>query len=104
MKAVAALKLAVGRGSVTSAQECGEGEASTKRGRPCTKSTADREQSWNMDRNRSTKLEGARRAWETYASVGQLPRSGAVDDPKVRKKSSMPCCRRGAGLRTRPAE
>ena len=104
MKAVAALKLTVGRGGEASAQVCGGGEASTRGGRPCKESTAGREQSWNMDTKRSTKLEGARRAWETYASVRQLPRSGAVDDPKVRKKSSMPCCRRGAGLRTRPAE
>ena len=41
-------------------------------------------QPWSMDDMRSTKLDGARRAWETYASVGQSPRSGAVGDPKVR--------------------
>ena len=36
---------------------------------------------WNMESMVITKLEGACRAWESYANVGQLPRSGAVVDP-----------------------
>ena len=68
MKAVAALKLTVGRGGVASAQECGGGEASTKKGRPCKKSTAGRKQSWNMEhetRRRSSRLGNIRECGAT---------------------------------------
>ena len=78
------MKLTVGRGGAVSAQACGGGGTTTKGGRPREKGAAGRAQAWNMESKMSTKLEGARRAWEAHASVGQSPRSGAVDDPKVR--------------------
>ena len=79
--AVAAMERTTGRGDMAVAQECGNDEAPTKerpavqveRGGPST--------NMDMDKSKSTKLEGARRAWEAYASVGQSPRSSAVVRP-----------------------
>ena len=79
------MKLTVGRSGAASAQACGGGGTTTKGGRPREKCEAGRAQAWNMESKMITKLDGARRAWETYARVyvGSFPTTHRVAIPTL---------------------